>query len=460
MTIASDEGEDDTPTNPALEAPTRTQAVASARPSTAPPGFTPRAPMLPKAGASASQRPPSGALGSSPGTRPAFGAASATRPPPLSSASVPASSTTAASSPSTVAPSVTGAPPPLRTSTLPGAAAAERASSPPLSTPGFLMPKPAAAATGSGEPADPWRERLASIEVQAQATRALAQRTADDASAMRQRAEAAESRVRALESELGGRVVELERALAEGASRAGATDRPPAEIATPEGLAERVERVDRLASQARVALDTIQQDLAEHARLFQARKARMDSLEARVARAEDDPRIADLVRKVESFDLTLARLLPQLEGAAAVDARVAAIEARAAASEERVRVLDARSRGLAEALADVERRSAVASERSAALDARVALLEGAAGAGSRATPSRSAEPEDELRSLKGVGPKLAKQLREAGVTTVAEIAAWSDEDVASFAQKLGTTVAKIKKAGWVDAARACMPGGG
>lgn len=292
---------------------------------------------------------------------------------------------------------------------------AERASAPPGSTPGFLMPKPGAAV----EPADPWRERLAAAEVQAQATRAFAQRTSEEATAARQRAEAAEVKVRALETELATRMAALQ-AMIESA-RAGATDRPPP-LDAPEGLAERLERVDRLTAQARVALDTIQQELAEHARLFSARKARLDSLETRVAKVETDPRLTDVTRQVEAFDLKLSTLLPQLEGVASITPRVLALEASGERLESMVE-------------AAVER----------ALAKRPAPK-----------PASKSADEDELRTLKGVGPKLAKQLRDLGVTRVAEIAAWGDDDVAGFAEKLGTTVAKIKKAGWVEAARATL----
>lgn len=61
--------------------------------------------------------------------------------------------------------------------------------------------------------------------------------------------------------------------------------------------------------------------------------------------------------------------------------------------------------------------------------------------------------EDDLERLKGVGPKMAKNLRKLGVTSLSEIAEWTDEDLSRIAPKIRWTVARIKKSGWVETAR-------
>jgi NADH-quinone oxidoreductase subunit E len=70
----------------------------------------------------------------------------------------------------------------------------------------------------------------------------------------------------------------------------------------------------------------------------------------------------------------------------------------------------------------------------------------------------SVAPEDDLTRLKGVGPALAKKLRAAGVTSFAQIAGWSDVDVAAFDEKLSFR-GRIQREGWVEQARVLAGGG-
>lgn len=60
---------------------------------------------------------------------------------------------------------------------------------------------------------------------------------------------------------------------------------------------------------------------------------------------------------------------------------------------------------------------------------------------------------DDLTRLKGVGPAIARSLKKEGITTFAQIAAWSPDDVEAIAPKIKTTVARIKKNRWIEAAR-------
>jgi NADH-quinone oxidoreductase subunit E len=62
-------------------------------------------------------------------------------------------------------------------------------------------------------------------------------------------------------------------------------------------------------------------------------------------------------------------------------------------------------------------------------------------------------PGSGLRSIKGIGPKYERLLRDAGVTEVAQIAAWTDADIERFAGVLNIAANRIRNAGWVDIAR-------
>ncbi|SMO33568.1 hypothetical protein [Paracoccus laeviglucosivorans] len=67
--------------------------------------------------------------------------------------------------------------------------------------------------------------------------------------------------------------------------------------------------------------------------------------------------------------------------------------------------------------------------------------------------------EDDLRRIKGVGPKLADWLKENGVTRFAQIAAWQQADIADFAQRLGRMGSRIEADDWVGQARILASGG-
>ncbi len=65
--------------------------------------------------------------------------------------------------------------------------------------------------------------------------------------------------------------------------------------------------------------------------------------------------------------------------------------------------------------------------------------------------------EDDLKVLSGVGPALEKKLHEAGITTFAQIAAWTDEDIAEIDEKLSFK-GRITREGWVEQARKLVEG--
>jgi large subunit ribosomal protein L21 len=70
----------------------------------------------------------------------------------------------------------------------------------------------------------------------------------------------------------------------------------------------------------------------------------------------------------------------------------------------------------------------------------------------KAAPKKAAAGADDLKELSGVGPALEKKLNEAGVTTFAQIAAWTPEDVADMDEKLSFK-GRIEREGWIAQAQ-------
>lgn len=59
---------------------------------------------------------------------------------------------------------------------------------------------------------------------------------------------------------------------------------------------------------------------------------------------------------------------------------------------------------------------------------------------------------DDLKQLSGVGPALEKKLLAAGVTTFAQIAGWTADDIAAMDEKLSFK-GRIEREGWVEQAK-------
>lgn len=75
-------------------------------------------------------------------------------------------------------------------------------------------------------------------------------------------------------------------------------------------------------------------------------------------------------------------------------------------------------------------------------------------------PAKAAKdtPADDLKRIKGLGPKLVKILAEQGVTRFEQIAAWSDADVAKVDASLGRFAGRITRDAWVEQARLLAAG--
>lgn len=58
-----------------------------------------------------------------------------------------------------------------------------------------------------------------------------------------------------------------------------------------------------------------------------------------------------------------------------------------------------------------------------------------------------------LRGIRGIGPAYQRSLREHGIESIEQIAAWTDADVAEIADKLKLRVDRIKRENWVGQAQ-------
>jgi len=83
-----------------------------------------------------------------------------------------------------------------------------------------------------------------------------------------------------------------------------------------------------------------------------------------------------------------------------------------------------------------------------------AVQEEAADAGSaEIAPGIPAKPADDLTRIKGLGPKLAALLGQLGVTSYAQIASWTDEDLVRIDSQLGSFAGRPARDQWVAQAR-------
>jgi len=74
-----------------------------------------------------------------------------------------------------------------------------------------------------------------------------------------------------------------------------------------------------------------------------------------------------------------------------------------------------------------------------------------------APKAAASDASDDLKKLSGVGPALEKKLLEAGVTSFAQIAAWTEADIADMDEKLSFK-GRIEREGWVEQAKELAKG--
>ena len=97
-------------------------------------------------------------------------------------------------------------------------------------------------------------------------------------------------------------------------------------------------------------------------------------------------------------------------------------------------------------------KAAVGKIATAAATARKAATAKAAAPKAKAAPPAASGEGDDLTQLSGVGPALLKKLNAAGITTFAQIAAWTEVDVAEFDEKLSFK-GRIEREGWIAQAK-------
>lgn len=73
-------------------------------------------------------------------------------------------------------------------------------------------------------------------------------------------------------------------------------------------------------------------------------------------------------------------------------------------------------------------------------------------------PAPAPVSADDLTRIKGLGPKLATMLGEQGITSYAQIAAWTDSDVERIDAALGRFAGRITRDQWVEQAKLLAKG--
>jgi len=83
-----------------------------------------------------------------------------------------------------------------------------------------------------------------------------------------------------------------------------------------------------------------------------------------------------------------------------------------------------------------------------AADPEPAAETSAAPAGAAPSSAR-----DDLKRIKGIGPKLEKMLNALGVTSFAQIAEWDEADIDRIDPQLGNFQGRIRRDSWVEQAK-------
>jgi len=63
---------------------------------------------------------------------------------------------------------------------------------------------------------------------------------------------------------------------------------------------------------------------------------------------------------------------------------------------------------------------------------------------------------DDLKRIKGIGPAFERELRRLGITTFAQIAVWTAEEVETISRKIKAKPERIRRDAWVGRATELM----
>jgi predicted flap endonuclease-1-like 5' DNA nuclease len=89
----------------------------------------------------------------------------------------------------------------------------------------------------------------------------------------------------------------------------------------------------------------------------------------------------------------------------------------------------------------------------AAADAQPKKKKTRGAAGARKAAADSAQAEDDLKQISGIGPGLEKKLKEGGISTLRQLAELSDKDIAHLEDNIIRFSGRIKREKWVEQAR-------
>ncbi len=129
-------------------------------------------------------------------------------------------------------------------------------------------------------------------------------------------------------------------------------------------------------------------------------------------------------------------------------ARIAKLEAKLEEQEKMVALLS-----------DEEEPAPVAAqdppvEEPAMAEEPPAAKEPAAEAPVAEEPVAAEEPaDDDLQRIRGIGPVLRRKLNQIGIASFRQIAAWTDDDLVEVARRVRIGAGRIRRDGWVEAAR-------
>ncbi len=73
-------------------------------------------------------------------------------------------------------------------------------------------------------------------------------------------------------------------------------------------------------------------------------------------------------------------------------------------------------------------------------------------------PPKASQKRDDLTAIGGIGPTLAKKLNEAGISSYAQLAALSDDDIERLERNIIRFSGRIKRDDWVDQAKKLAQG--
>lgn len=245
-------------------------------------------------------------------------------------------------------------------------------------------------------------------------------------------------------------------------------------LAEKEGLLDAFANEARLANAARTAaqqdLTLKQQEIAELQRIMAASEqgpAELARLQERIATLEPaqgrvhwlEVQLSEKESRLKSAQQQLHELQLQADSR---EHHVAELERRVADLESVQAELAGRAKMIGEQEEEISRL------RKRLVEVRAALRIRADGGHVIARPEApenqlslqinqvkpaAASRKDDLKKIHGIGPILERALNKAGTYTYVQIAKWTPSDVASIAEKIGTSPDRIRRDNWIAGAK-------